>query len=183
MARAIVASRAPVVSGVGHETDFTIADFVSDLRAPTPTASAELVTPSKQDLQETLGELARRQARAINATLTGLRLQFQRLGNRLAFLSPQARIRSDRQRLDEYTYRLQLNCQHNLQLQRTSLQNLEGRLQTLNPAAVLQRGYAIVSREDGMVVRSTGQVQSADILSVQVADGRFDVEVKGSDSG
>ncbi len=183
VARAIVASRAPVVSGVGHETDFTIADFVSDLRAPTPTASAELVTPSKQDLQETLGELARRQARAINATLTGLRLQFQRLGNRLAFLSPQVRIRSDRQRLDEYTYRLQLNCQHNLQLQRTSLQNLEGRLQTLNPAAVLQRGYAIVSREDGMVVRSTGQVQSADILSVQVADGRFDVEVKGSDSG
>jgi len=183
VARAIAASQAPVVSGVGHETDFTIADFVSDLRAPTPTASAELATPNRQDLLDSLVDLSGRQVRAINASLTGLRLQFQRLSNRLTFLSPQTRIRSDRQRLDEYAYRLQLSCQHHLQLQRTSLHNLEGQLHTLNPTAVLQRGYSIVSKGEGRVVRSTSQVQANDILNVQVSDGIFNVEVRNPDSG
>ncbi len=183
VARAIAASKAPVVSGVGHETDFTIADFVSDLRAPTPTASAELATPNKLELLDSLNDLSGRQVRAINAILTGFRLKFQRLSNRLVFLSPGTRIRSDRQRLDEYTFRLQLGCQHRLQLQRTSLRNLEGRLQTLNPTAVLGRGYAIVRRPDGSVVRSASQVQADDLLNVQVSDGKFDVEVQTIDNG
>jgi exodeoxyribonuclease VII large subunit len=178
VARAMAASQAPIVSGVGHETDFTIADFVSDLRAPTPTASAELVTPNKEDLLDLLDNLVSRQGRAIHALLTGLRLHLQRLDNRLVFLSPQARIRSDRQRLDEYAYRLQLGCQHHLLFQRTRLQNLEGRLHTLNPTAVLQRGYAIVSRADGSVVRNTNQVRADDLLDVQVSDGTFSVTVQ-----
>ncbi len=178
VARAIAASHAPVVSGVGHETDFTIADFVSDLRAPTPTASAELVTPNKLELLDSLADLSVRQARAIGANLTGLRLRFNRLSNRLMLLSPQARIRSDRQRLDEFTYRLQLSCEHTLQLQRTSLQNLEGRLASLNPSAVLRRGYAILTQAGGSIVRSASQVQAGEILDVQVSDGSFNVEVR-----
>lgn len=176
VARAIAASVAPVISGVGHETDFTIADFVSDLRAPTPTAAAELATPNRDDLMVALNELAARMGRSVRTVLDSRRWELNRVENRLALRSPQTRILSDRQRLDEITHRAGIALTHRLQLQRTHLRGLEQRLVSLNPLVVLRRGYAMVTLPDGRIVRSVNQVQSGDWLNVQVSDGQFEAQ-------
>jgi len=177
VARAIAASAAPVISGVGHETDFTIADFASDLRAPTPTAAAELATPNRTDLLAALQEDMGRLNRAVLSVLNEQRWELRALENRLALHSPRLRLRSDRQRLDEFTRRGERALLHRLQLQRERLNGLEQRLLSLNPLAILGRGFAILSDSQGRTVRSRTQVQAGDRLVAQVSDGRFDVEV------
>ncbi|MEJ2709096.1 MAG: exodeoxyribonuclease VII large subunit, partial [Anaerolineales bacterium] len=152
VARAIAASQAPVISGVGHETDFTIADFVCDLRAPTPTAAAELATPDKLDLLATLGELEKRIGRAVEGVVSGKRWELNRLENQLLMRSPQNRVRSDRQRLDELMRRSAVALDHRFKLQRSRLEGRRDRLESLNPIAVLRRGFAVVSHPDGRVV-------------------------------
>lgn len=176
-ARAIAASPAPVISGVGHETDFTIADFVADLRAPTPTAAAELATPNRADLQANLYDLNQRLGRATQSVLMAQRWNLSRLENRLTMQSPLGQVRSDRQRLDELARRAEVSMTHRLQLQRTRLNGLGLRLASLNPFSVLNRGFAVVSHHDGRIVYSTSQVQAGDDLNVQVSDGRFQVQV------
>jgi exodeoxyribonuclease VII large subunit len=178
VARAIAASTAPVISGVGHETDFTIADFVSDLRAPTPTAAAELATPNRADLLESLGELQGRAIRAMQSIFSEQHWLLNRLENNLILRSPLGRVRSDRQRLDEWTRRSTAALTYWLQLQRARQSGLEQRLGSLNPNAVLRRGYAVVTRIDGRVVRSTQQVTVGDALTVRLQDGQFGVRVQ-----
>ena len=177
VARAVAASAAPVISGVGHETDFTIADFTSDLRAPTPTAAAELATPNRSDLLAALQEALGRLDRAILSALGEQRWELRALENRLALHSPRLRLRSDRQRLDEFTRRGERALLHRLQLQRARLNGLEQRLQSLNPVAILRRGFAILTDDQGRTVRSRAQVQPGDRLAAEVSDGVFDVEV------
>jgi exodeoxyribonuclease VII large subunit len=183
VARAIAASQAPVISGVGHETDFTIADFVCDLRAPTPTAAAELATPDKLDLLASLGELEKRIGRAVEGVVSGKRWELNRLENQLLMRSPQNRVRSDRQRLDELMRRSAVALDHRFKLQRSRLEGRRDRLESLNPIAVLRRGFAVVSHPDGRVVRSVQQVKPGDPLDVQVSDGSFDVQVRRDHSG
>jgi exodeoxyribonuclease VII large subunit len=173
VARAIAASQAPVISGVGHETDFTITDFVSDLRAPTPTAAAELATPNREDLLVTLNELLVRMGHAIQSTFDARRWELNRIENRLALRSPQTRIRSDRQRLDELSYRVSLALSHRLQLQQAQLNGISQRLSSLNPETILQRGYAMVTLPDGQIVKSVHQVQPGDELDIRVSDGQI----------
>jgi exodeoxyribonuclease VII large subunit len=177
VARAIAASAAPVISGVGHETDFTIADFVSDLRAPTPTAAAELATPNRLDLLAALGEVLARMQRAMQSSLTSQRWNLKRVESRLTLRSPQAHILSDRQRLDELERRLEAGIAHRLQVHRIRLAGLEARLTSLNPQSILGRGYALVSLADGRTVRSVSQVKPGDDVSVQVSDGQFGAQV------
>jgi exodeoxyribonuclease VII large subunit len=180
VARAIVASEAPVITGVGHETDFTIADFASDLRAPTPTAAAEMATPNRLDLLASLDELAQRLDRAVQAMLDARRWSLNERANRLRLYSPAARLRGDRQRIDELARRTGMALAHRLLLSRTRLAGLEQRLDSLNPMAVLGRGFAVVSRSDGSVVRSVAQVSSGDALDVRVTDGSFAARVDGA---
>ena len=179
VARAIVASEAPVVTGVGHETDFTIADFAADLRAPTPTAAAEMATPNRLDLLSTLDELAQRLHRAVQGMLNTCRWSLNERANRLRLYSPVTRLRSDRQRLDEFARRTAIALAHRLQLSQARLAGLEQHLGSLNPMAVLGRGFAVVSLPDGSLVRSVGQVSSGDALDVRVADGSFTARVDG----
>lgn len=183
VARAIAASQAPVISGVGHETDFTIADFVCDLRAPTPTAAAELATPDKLDLLASLAEMEKRTGRAVEGVVSGKRWELNRLENQLVMRSPQNRVRSDRQRLDDLMHRSAIALDHRFKLLRSHLEGRRQRLESLNPIAVLRRGYAVVSHTDGHLVRSVQQVQSGDALDVQVSDGRFGVEVRQDQRG
>jgi exodeoxyribonuclease VII large subunit len=178
VARAIAASHAPVISGVGHETDFTIADFVSDLRAPTPTAAAELATPNRMELLEALDELNERASRAMQSFLNEQNWRLKRLENNLMLRSPLGRVRSDRQRLDDWTRRSASAFAHWLQLQRARQYGLGQRLISLNPNAVLRRGYAVVTHADGSLVHSTRQVSPGDDLSVHVQDGKFSVRVQ-----
>jgi exodeoxyribonuclease VII large subunit len=177
VARAIAASDSPVITGIGHETDFTIADFVADLRAPTPTAAAELATPSRVDLLQALAEQKSRLERATQLHLSGSQSRLAALRNRLRLLSPAPGIRRDRQHLDELLRRADRSLDHLLQLSRARLTGLEQRLATLGPLAVLERGYAIVTRADGQLVRSTAQVSTGDDLKVRVSDGSIGARV------
>ena len=173
VARAIVASAAPVITGVGHETDFTIADFAADLRAPTPTAAAELATPNKADLAFALDETWKQLRRSIAGQLSSTHWALADLQGQLRLRSPLARVRSDRQRLDDLSRRSAASLNHAFSLHAARLEGASQRLEALNPIAVLGRGYAIVSRIEGQVVRSVAQVKPGDDLTVQVSDGRF----------
>jgi exodeoxyribonuclease VII large subunit len=177
VAEAIALSEAPVITGVGHETDFTIADFVADLRAPTPTAAAELATPDQADLQTSLSDLSQRLSRGFSAHIRDHRWLLNDLVNRFQRQSPISRIQSDRQRLDEYSHRSCIGLANYLNLQNTRLTGLEQRLSALNPQAILERGYAMVAHPDGRIVKQAGQVAPGDPLSVRVSDGEFDVQV------
>ncbi len=178
VARAIADSFVPVITGVGHETDFTIADFVSDLRAPTPTAAAELATPDKADLVANLVDHSDRLQNAAINTLHNCQWGLQNLKTDLAGLSPQSRIRNDRQRVDDYSRRAQSTLAHTLKLRQTQVSGLQQRLVALSPNAIFERGYALVQKRDGNLVRSVNQVDTGEYLKVHVQDGDFGVKVE-----
>ena len=177
--RAVVASEAPVISGVGHETDFTLADFAADLRAPTPTAAAELATPiTMLDLQAGLTETASRLEAAISALFDRQRGLLDGLQGNLRFFSPLRRVQTERQRLDGLSRRGNAAQAHRLALEASQLEGLQRRLSALNPLAVLSRGYAVVTQKrDDRIVSSRLAVKAGDDLSVRVTDGEFDVQV------
>jgi len=177
--RAVVASDIPVISGVGHETDFTLCDFAADLRAPTPTAAAELATPiTVSDLSAYLEGLKNRLATSTLNLLAAHRTGLNTLAAGLRFSSPLRRIQTDRQRLDDYARRGLSALKHRMVLDRSRLQGFERRLEALNPLAVLGRGYAVVTRQaDGKLVSQVGQVKAGDEIQVRVSDGAFDAVV------
>jgi exodeoxyribonuclease VII large subunit len=177
VARAIAASNAPIITGVGHETDFTIADFVADLRAPTPTAAAELATPNRADLTTALIDIDERLVNQIQAHLEAQRWQLTNLNNRFLMRSPLAQIRSSRQRLDELSHRSGYALGQRQRIQRSQLDGLASQLSALNPLAVLERGYAAVTKTDGQLVKSIHQTQRHDHLQVTLTDGQLGVEV------
>jgi exodeoxyribonuclease VII large subunit len=180
VARAIAASQAPVISGVGHETDFTIADFVADLRAPTPTAAAELATPDRQELAAALDALYSRLQGSLRTRLAHSRLALEAAAHRLERFTPGSRVRADRQRVDELARRAGAAIGHRIALEGAGLTGLQRRLEALSPQAILQRGYAVIHGPAGQVVRSTRQVQPGDRLRVLVSDGAFDAQVAGN---
>ena len=177
LARAIVASEAPVVSGVGHETDFSISDFAADLRAPTPTAAAELATPDQIELQADLRETQINLGRQAAAKLRDWRWSLQSLSERLARRSPAVRLLGDRQRLDELSQRAQRALQGQARHLRTTLKGQQARLAALSPQGVLDRGFSVVSSDQGLVA-SAGDVAAGDELDVRVRDGRFGARVE-----
>jgi exodeoxyribonuclease VII large subunit len=174
VARAIVASTAPVISAVGHETDFTIADFVADLRAPTPSAAAELVAPDVRDLSLRLAANETRLGDAIQRLLTELRGPVEERRRLLRRFSPDQVIGRQRQRLDDLARVATASMAHRLMLARERSAALSARLATLSPYATLDRGYAIVRQaEAGTVVTRIAQAAPGDLLAIRVADGEF----------
>jgi len=180
LAYAIVASAAPVISGVGHETDFTIADFIADLRAPTPTGAAELATPNRLELQADLADLVNQINRSVDAGFSSRHWQIERLQNRLLQRSPHAFVQSNRQRLDEITRQINSSIIHLLQMRISGLRGIERRLSSLHPHAILRRGYALVTQPDGALVHSISQIQTGNWLNVHLQDGKFPVTVQDS---
>ncbi len=180
VARAIAACRHPVVCGVGHETDFTIADFAADVRASTPTAAAELAVPDQADLRRRVRAHAVQVEEQVLRRLAQARQSLEREGRSLARLSPRGRIEAERQRLDELSRRASQALLHSLALRRAALGRARAQMLALSPQATLERGYAIVRREDtGVVVRSVQQAQAGDDLRIQVQDGELTAVTKG----
>jgi len=174
VARAIVACRCPVLSGVGHETDFTIADFCADVRAPTPSAAAELATPDQVELRAALAGSSARLTSEMRGQIGALRNRLDGQRRALRHLSPQARLRSARQRVDDLLAAAAARTRHGLALRRARLAGLTARLEALSPLATLERGYAIVRQvETGQVVDSVEKVSPGDRLAIRVADGTF----------
>jgi len=179
VARAIYNSRVPVISAVGHETDFTIADFVADVRAPTPSAAAELVAPDSRELRDSVRYAEQRLAQITQERIGDARVQLSQLTYALERNSPQTRIENDRQRIDELTHRLLTHTRQIISLQRETLNGATRQLAALNPQATLSRGYAIVrEKESGRVVKTRAQVAGRQEIRVRVRDGEFDATTK-----
>jgi len=177
--RAVIDSAAPVITGVGHETDFTLADFAADLRAPTPTAAAELATPlTVLDMKASLAGFTSVLVGGVTAQLQQSRESAAWLDNRLRLVSPARRLQTERQRLDEMSRRWNAAQVHSLQFARQRFSGLENRLLALSPLAVLRRGYAVITKNE-IVVTSTSQVQIDDALHVRIQDGEFNARVTG----
>jgi len=176
VARAIYHSTAPVISGVGHETDFTIADFTADLRAPTPTAAAELAVPDQFELRGILLERFESLGRAAAELIDEKHWNLTQAHNLLQRVSPTARLASARQRTDELYRQGERAIRHQIQLARTQSQGQFQQLAALNPTGVLQRGYAVVT-SGKTLVKSKNDVHSGDDLKIQVSDGTFHAEV------
>ncbi len=179
---AVAASQAPVISGIGHETDFTLTDFAADLRAPTPTGAAELATPlTIADLASRLGLLQRRMQSTFQRNLQRRQLVLANLQERLNLASPLRRLRSEQQRLEGWSRRLVAAQAHRLELDAERLSGLRKRLLALSPFEVLARGYAIVTRQvDGRLIRSVEQAVAGEGIRIRVADGQFEARIASS---
>jgi exodeoxyribonuclease VII large subunit len=177
VARAIAASRIPVVCGVGHETDFSLADFAADVRVPTPSAAAELVVPDRAELRAQIeGQYAALTA-ALQSLVAEQRWRLADQVRALKHLSPAAQLIQARQRVDDLLARAGAALRHDLSLRREQLDGLSKRLTGVSPLGTLERGYAIVRQKQARtVVRSVEQVASGDVLEVQVSDGAFEAE-------
>ncbi|MCH8744241.1 MAG: exodeoxyribonuclease VII large subunit [Chloroflexi bacterium] len=178
VARAIYASRIPVVSAVGHETDVTIADLVADLRAPTPSAAAELVVPDRNVLRQDLAQLALRCHRAISLEMQGMAGEVSTLTQRLSSGLPD--WETWRRRIDDLGRVVNDSLAKRLQLTQIEVGGLQQRLAALNPAAILRRGFSVVQLgQDGQVVTSAKQVQGGDALTITVSDGSIPATAGG----
>jgi len=199
VARAIVGSKVPVVSAVGHEVDFTIADFVADLRAPTPSAAAELVVREKQAVVDSLGQLRARLERFAARPLRDLerrvdeltarlrramRTELGRANHRVALSTralrasdPVARVARDRHRLENLQSRMTASLNRRRDRARYALETAVGRLDSLSPLAVLGRGYSLTRTATGEVVRSPAQVNVGDAIRVLLHRGSLDARV------
>jgi exodeoxyribonuclease VII large subunit len=174
VARTIARSPVPTISGVGHEVDFTIADFVADVRAPTPSAAAELITPDQEEVRSTLGDDAATLEALMSERIRQSRLRLQIDERALAHLSPRVKLANARQRLDESGSRMQDAILHGLVLRRERVRSFSAQLNAYNPLNVLARGYAVVRKEGtGEVVRNMTQVTAGEQLTVRVSDGEF----------
>jgi exodeoxyribonuclease VII large subunit len=223
LARAIVASPVPVISGVGHEVDFTIADFAADVRAPTPSAAAELVVPNGEEWLISLRRFQVRLARAVRRRVEAQRERLRWLTGRAALVSPVARLSQQSQRLDDLELRLARSWRHSVSQRRSALADYRTRLwqaspvarvhtaiarqaalcarlriagveqvrrarerlqplvRTLNavsPLATLERGYAIVSREDGGILRNAADALPGTIIEARLSIGKVRAKVE-----
>ncbi|MEM1404111.1 MAG: exodeoxyribonuclease VII large subunit [Pseudomonadota bacterium] len=225
LARTIVKSKLPVITGVGHEVDFTIADFAADHRAPTPSAAAELLSDDRQELLARLRQQQELLQRAANRHLATLRLQLDNLqvrlrhpgdrvresiqrlddrelrltgamdqrlqqewqglkvlGSRLNHASPASRLPEQRREVTRLATRLQTTMDHVLEQRRWSLQKQQDLLHSLNPLAVLQRGFAVVTDENGTVVRNSAALSVNQTLTTRFAQGSAVMSVDSTSS-
>jgi len=176
--RAIFAAQHPIISGIGHEIDFTMADFVADQRAPTPSAAAELAVPDIEELVLLVHGLQSALTSEMQSLLRQQRRQVESLLRTLDSLSPQARLDNNRQRVDMLAGRLERAVHRRLERAQSRLDILHRGLTAVSPQATLARGYAIVRDENGRLIKTISHVHRGDTLQVQVADGAFPVTVK-----
>jgi exodeoxyribonuclease VII large subunit len=176
LARAIRASPIPVVVGVGHETDFTIADFAADRRAPTPTAAAELASPSRAELARQVADCVRHLGREMRRNLQYAAQGLDGVSRRL--VHPGQRLRSYQERVTQMQARLALAFSHRIHRCSAQIERLQASLAGLNPAAVLERGYSITYDAAGHVIRDAQALRPGERIATQLAKGRIESEVK-----
>jgi exodeoxyribonuclease VII large subunit len=173
--RTVAALQTPVISGVGHEIDFTLTDFAADVRAPTPSAAAEIATPDIAELRMRVDAYAGALDQLLINRLQGERARLTELQRALRLLSPVAQVGHMRESLRELRMRMNSALRQRLALRREQLNSQVAQLALLGPDATLARGYAIVRRgADGGIVRSVADATSGESLRVRVTDGEFD---------
>ncbi|GAP21623.1 exodeoxyribonuclease VII large subunit [Leptolinea tardivitalis] len=168
---AVAESEAPVITGIGHETDFTLADFAADLRAPTPTGAAVAATPSRDDLSREIENVFDDIYSIAIGNIDSARAALLQAAARLNRESPQRRVERERQQVDMLSLQIGRSLSHRMTVYKAQLENRVGRLTALNPQGILQRGYALVRREDGIIVRSADQISSGDHITTTFSRG------------
>lgn len=180
VARAIANSRIPVISCVGHETDFTIADFVADLRAPTPSAAAELVVKSKEELASRIAGLEKRLLQSLRIYYENLYGKFRRLASSRMLVNPLALLERPTRRLDDAVEGLFSAATDKARRAGEKLNLQAEKLKALSPLFPLRKGYAIVKDAKGRAVKTAAALAPGDRLSLQFAEGRADAQVLGA---
>lgn len=178
VARAIFKSKIPVISCVGHEVDFTIADFVADLRAPTPSAAAELVVQNSQNTQEYVAQLQKRLLQSVSLFYERAKRRYDLAANSPALKRPETLFAAKEQELDDLTLRLENGIREKFKNFETRLELSAQKLAALGPQAVLKRGYSITRKADGTVISRVGDTASGETVYVQVQDGMIYTQVK-----
>ncbi len=178
VARAIFNSKIPVISCVGHEVDFTIADFVADLRAPTPSAAAELVVQNSQNTQQHIVQLQKRLLQSVSLFYERAKRRFDLALNSRVFKNPETLLQPKELELDELSQRLENAWKAKLAAFTHRFELAQNKLQALGPQAVLKRGYSITRRADGSVICRVNQTEPGETVFIQVQDGMIRSEVK-----
>jgi exodeoxyribonuclease VII large subunit len=182
LARAIFASKIPIISAVGHETDYTIADFVADLRAPTPSAAAEVVVESEERFRERISVLESRLLRSMKNMLERARASLREYLRLLG--DPRRMLGQYAQRVDELTGRIATGFLHALRRDRAHLAALSAGLDHLNPLGILSRGYSITRKlPSGIILKDSAEVELGDLLSTRLHNGDVLSRVEGMDTG
>lgn len=175
VARAIFSCDVPVISAVGHETDFTIADFVADVRAPTPSAAAEIVAPDVYDLSRGVESYTQYIRQSAERLTSEGRNQLDLLMDRMEYRIPDTV--TPRERVEELLARGRLATTRMTELKKADLRGVEAQLSALGPAGILQRGYSVVRVKDGAVISSVADVSKGDTLEVTMSGGSVNAEV------
>lgn len=176
VARSIFNSKIPVITGIGHEVDITIADFVADQRAATPSAAAELCVPHYEERLRLLSQLARQLQRFIAQQITHYQFYLNQLHKRL--VHPQQQLELQAQQLDRLEMKLQYLWQQAWQARQQQLQRLTEQLATLSPLSTLARGYSIIMNAQSEIIRNVSQVNSQETLTARLADGSIKLQVR-----
>ena len=175
VARAIVASKIPTITGVGHETDTTIADFVSDLRAPTPTGAAELVTSHTVELIKTIQVYKNQLNKVMAGLIRELMQKIDYLEKRL--ISPRQQIQRQKEQIHQYIQRINQSMKNTMIQYRLNINKLKLNLDHLSPHAVLSRGYSIITNVDGQIVNNANQLKLDDKIRIQLNHGQADATI------
>ena len=177
VARAIYNSELPVISAVGHETDFTIADFVSDLRAPTPSAAAELAVPSIEDVKKKIETNKNRLQNGLKRKMELAKLRFEKCTKSSVYTNPLQKINENYMLIDKYTKLLENSMNLKVKEKKTYMVEWISRLDALSPLKTLTRGYVMATNEQGKIIKSVKEVNSEDKVSLRFTDGEKKAQI------
>jgi exodeoxyribonuclease VII large subunit len=177
VARAIFRSKIPIISAIGHETDFTIADFTADYRAPTPSAAAERAVPDINELKKLISNFNERTLNAINHTIKINKSCLDEISNRPIFKRPFEAIHAYYQKIENFEYMLQAKVSKSMSLKRKNLEILDSKLSALNPKAILERGYSIVMK-DNKIIKNTQELKIDNNINIILYRGEVEARVK-----
>lgn len=177
LANTIYNAKTPIISAVGHEVDFTICDFVSDLRAPTPTGAAELAVPNMSDIMINLEHLKIRLNESLNKKIDYNKLLLNNLKNSFVLKNPMLLYENKKQNIDLYFEKLNNMMNYRLERTNTKFSNLINKLELLNPLSVLSKGYS-VTYKDGKVIKDTSELKKNDSVTIRLYNGLFEAKVE-----
>lgn len=179
LAREIYASEIPIISAVGHETDFTICDFVADRRAPTPSAAAEIAVPETMELKQKILNIIGRMDMLIMHNVKSGRQRLAELSGKRVLNSPDFIVDDRRFYLMNLDARLENGMKYSVSLKKEAFARYTSKLEALNPMSVISRGYSAVFADDGTLIKSVDQVNTGDVVNFKTVDGSISAEVKG----
>ncbi len=177
VARAMFNSEIPIISAVGHETDFTIADFVADLRAPTPSAAAELAVANIDDVRETLKTYNNRYKVSLKKKIELMKMSYEKCMTRQAFKNPTQKINEQYMLIDMKVKSLQNSILLKIKEDKTKFVKEVAKLDALSPLKTLTRGYSIVSKQDGKIAKEVKDLSQGEKVSIRLSDGSVDAQV------